>query len=48
MLGFLIVLGFFLLSENLQSSLLLTDNYKLDETPTKNKCPFYMVFQVKI
>ena len=43
---FVILSRFFLLSKNLQSSRFLKDNSKLDETPTKNTCPFYTVFQV--
>ena len=43
---FVMLSRLFLLSKNLESSLLLKDNNKLDETPTKNACPFYIAFQV--
>ena len=43
---FVMLSRLFLLSKNLESSLLLKDNNKLDETPTKNTCPFYIAFQV--
>ena len=43
---FIILSRFWLLSENLPSSLFLTDNNKLHGTQTKNTCPFYIVFLV--
>ena len=45
-MAFVMLSGFCLFSKKLRSSLFLTDNDKLDGTPTKNTCSFYIAFQV--